>query len=311
MLTLDQLANPSDSELPRLDIAEVDLACAHNLPGAERLDIPACLAWVDRAAAWVRQHTAGVIGQFDHSEGIFRVVAMMSVLQRGMGANYIQNRVDALEAPTDSRDSFLHGLVEGHGGTCASLPVLYAAVGRRLGYPIKLVPTARHLFARWDDPVRERFNIEINGTGLNSYPDEYYLRWPVPIEGTEWEFPHYVRSMTPREEVAHAWCKRGLCLCANGRLREGVHALATACSIVADNDLTNLCLQHWLNEWRKSLASSAPARTPGLRIYFPPQRRYPGLAIDIERKIIVQGVIEGLLVGAIPEVERVTYCVLQ
>ena len=49
-------------------------------------------AWIDRAAAWVRQHTTGVSAQFassrsayDSSEGIFRIVGMISVLQRGMG----------------------------------------------------------------------------------------------------------------------------------------------------------------------------------------------------------------------------------
>ncbi len=59
MLTLDQLRNPSEDDLARFDVAEVDLACAMGLPGSERLDIPACLAWIDCAAGWVRRHTAG------------------------------------------------------------------------------------------------------------------------------------------------------------------------------------------------------------------------------------------------------------
>ena len=66
------------------------------------------------------------------------------------------------------------------------MPVLYVAVGRRLGYPLKLATTKGHLFARWDGldhsyPAwRERFNIE--GThGFSSYPDDYYKTWPFKL----------------------------------------------------------------------------------------------------------------------------------
>jgi hypothetical protein len=45
---------------------------------------------------------------------------------------------------------FLHGLTQGRGGTCLSMPVAYVAVGRRLGYPLKLVTAKGHLFARWE-----------------------------------------------------------------------------------------------------------------------------------------------------------------
>jgi regulator of sirC expression with transglutaminase-like and TPR domain len=52
----------------------------------------------------------------------------------------------------DSRDIFLHGLVGNRRmGTCSSMSVLYAAIGRRLGYPLKLATTKAHLFLRWED----------------------------------------------------------------------------------------------------------------------------------------------------------------
>jgi len=63
VLTLEHLRNPLDAELSRFDLAAIDLACAVGLPGSERLDIPACLAWVDHAAAWVRHQTATTIDQ--------------------------------------------------------------------------------------------------------------------------------------------------------------------------------------------------------------------------------------------------------
>jgi hypothetical protein len=318
VLTLERLRNPADAECAGFDLAAVDLVCAAGLPGSEQLDIPACLAWVDRAAAWACQQTEATFERFrqspetyDNSEGIFRVVAMMDVLWRGLGVHYNQERIDDTEEFTDSRDDFIHGIVEGHGGTCASLPVLLAAVGRRLGYPLKIVKTTQHLFARWDDAAGERFNIEINQNGLNTHPDEYYLTWPVDIRGTKWQTgTKFLRSLTPRDEVAHAWSKRGHLFRANGRLREAIDCFATACSIVTDDSLLDLCLWGLFQQQRRSLGEKTPAVTPGLRIYFPPRRRYPDLPINMERDVIALEVLEGVLKEPIPDVGRVVRQVL-
>lgn len=127
MLTLEQLRDPSDEELLGYDLAAIDLACAIGLPGSARVDIPACLDWIDRAAAWVRHDTQGTIDEFrrrpeeyDNSEGTFRVVSMMSVLQRGLGVRYNPSRIDRHpsridrhEPSTDSRDDFIHGIIDG------------------------------------------------------------------------------------------------------------------------------------------------------------------------------------------------------
>jgi hypothetical protein len=318
VLTLERLRNPTDAECAGFDLAAIDLACAVGLPGSQQIDIPACLAWVDHAAAWVSQQTDATLEQFhrnpetyENSGGIFRVVAMMNVLWRGLGVQYNRERIDNPDEFTDSRDDFIHGIIEGGGGTCASLPVLLAAVGRRLGYPLKLVKTARHLFARWDDLVGERFNVEINQTGLNTHPDEHYLTWPVDIRGTKWQTEtKFLRSLTPREDVAHAWSKRGHNLRANGRLREAVDCFATACSIVTDDRLLDLCLWGSLKQRSEALNRKIPSATPKLRISFPPRRRYPGLPIEIERDVIALEVLEGLLDEPIPEVEQVVRCVL-
>lgn len=64
-------------------------------------------------------------------------------------------------------------LLLGGRGTCSSLPPLYVAIGRRLGYPLKLVKSFAHLFARWDNGAGERFNIECTARQFVSHPDEY------------------------------------------------------------------------------------------------------------------------------------------
>jgi hypothetical protein len=187
-------------------------------------------------------------------------------------------------------------------------PVLYVAVGRRLGYPLKLVRAVRHLFARWDDPGGELFNIEIsNAGGVDVHPDEYYRTWPYPIRDTGWQpgETSFLRSLSPREEVAHAWSKRGFCWQANVLMREAVDSFATACSIVTDDRGLDSCLGRSLREWRESLARRIPAKTPELRISFPAPRRYPGLPVEMERDILALGVVEDLLDGPVPDADRV------
>ena len=86
----------------------------------------------------------------------------------------------------DSRNLFIHGVVSGHGGTCTSMPLMYLAVGRRLGYPLRLVLAKAHLFVRWEETGGERFNIEATTTrGLNTFSDDYYRKWPLEITEDE------------------------------------------------------------------------------------------------------------------------------
>ena len=57
-----------------------------------------------------------------------------------------------------------------------------------------------------DSPGGERFNVEINHTGLNTHADEYYLTWPVNIRGTRWQTEtKFLRSLSPREDLAFVW----------------------------------------------------------------------------------------------------------
>jgi hypothetical protein len=318
MLSLDWLRCPADDDLGRLDLAATDLACAAGLPGSEALDAGRCLAWIDHAAAWTRQQTHATLDQFvhdpaayDHSEGIFRILALVNVLWRGLGVRYNPERIESLADAADSRDSFIHGIITGRGGTCASLPVLVACVGRRLGYPLKLVATAGHQFCRWDDPAGERFNIEINNTGLNSYPDEHYLTWPADIRGKDWRHgTHFLRSCSPRQELARAWVRRGDCLRANGRLGAAVDCHAVACSLVSDDRLLDRCLWHLLGEWREALARWLPACSAMPKIGPTVVRQYPGLPWEIERQILVLTAIERSLKEPIHNTNAAGHCVL-
>src|SRR5262249_583975 len=142
----------------------------------------------------------------------------------------------------DSRDVFLHGLLSGNRqGTCSSLPVLYLAVGRRLGYPLKLVPTKGHLFVRWED-AQARFNIECTSRGgVGIYDDEHYRQWAMCLEPQE-EAIGYLKSLNTMETLALFMNLRGHCLLATGRHEEGLNAHCWALKLAPESKLVQLVL---------------------------------------------------------------------
>lgn len=218
------------------DVALANLLCALSLPGAENLDLPAANRTLDSRAKRVEAETARHLyrfrqnpAEFNNSEAYFRMLTLVTVLQEDCGVRYNPERMQTPDF-ADSRDLFLHGLLTGkRQGTCVSMPVLYVAVGRKLGYPLKLVTSKAHLFARWESPDgHERLNIEATSQGLNCFPDEYYHTWPVPLTPAEIASGQYLKSLTPDEELAVFLSVRGHCLEAAGRLPEAQLAYAQA-----------------------------------------------------------------------------------
>lgn len=232
--TLDELLALGPDELEQVDIARVNLLCATGMPGAENLDTPGiehALATLDRWAERVRfetdrhlyrVHDPRYAEHYRGSEAYLRASFLLQVLQEDLGVKYDMTAVGNFSF-ADSRVAFIHGMIPGpgqditetQGGTCASLPVLYVAVGRRLGYPLKLVTTNGHIFVRWDgedhpNPAwRERFNIEGAGEGFASFEDDYYTTWPFPVTKHEIRVNRYLVSLTPQEEFAAFLTARG------------------------------------------------------------------------------------------------------
>jgi hypothetical protein len=169
-------------------------------------------------------------GEFNSSEAYFRMLCLVTMLQQDFGVRYSPNRAKPSDGPVepneaffaDARDIFLHGLLgPRRTGTCASLPVLYVAVGRRLGYPLKLVAAKNHLFVRWESE-RERLNIEATTQGLTTFDDDYYRRWPFPMTPDEERAERYLISLSPAEELSVFLSLRTQCLLAAGRWDEAI-----------------------------------------------------------------------------------------
>jgi len=166
--------------------------------------------------------------EFENSAGLFKMIMMGVVLAEDFKIQYSPaKRGTAAEARlgdgffADSSEVFLHGLLGSqHEGTCSSMPVLYVAVGRKLGYPLSLVTTKGHLFVRWDD-ASERFNIEVTGHGINRFSDDYYRHWPMEVSEEEIQAEGYFKSLTPGEELAVFLSIRGMC-----QSEAGQHAAA-------------------------------------------------------------------------------------
>lgn len=228
------LALPSD-QLERVDIALMNLLCAEGLPGSESLDIQAVLATLDAWAEGVALETARSYAQFlrdpadyENSEGYFKALVLVTVLERDLGVRYNLERADQPDF-RNSKDQFIHGMVnDSNGGTCVSMPVVDLAIGRRLGYPLKLALAREHVFWRWDDGRSPPMNFNNAGRGLRSDPDEFYRSWPRPITDEDLKHREFLVSLTPAEELAVFLAARGHCLMANGRYKDALEAYRAA-----------------------------------------------------------------------------------
>jgi hypothetical protein len=234
-LSLCDLLSMSTEKLSRVDIGLMNLLCAVDLHGKEAPDANVNLKELDRMAARVKTETErhyrkfqSQPKEFNNSEAYFRVLCLVTVLQQDFRVHYNPNRAKPNDGPiepndsffADSADIFLHGLVgDCRMGTCASLPVLYVAVGRRLGYPLKLVAAKTHLFVRWDEE-RERLNIEATTQGLTTFDDDYYRHWPFSMTPEEERTERYLTSLGPAEELSVFLSLRTQCLLAASRIAE-------------------------------------------------------------------------------------------
>jgi hypothetical protein len=253
-LDIHKFVSRTGAPLDKYDAAEANLFAALGLRGAEGLDIGCALAWIDEVAKRVQIETLRHSYKFsddpfsyENSPAYFCMLVLATVMYQEFGVRYNPQRMkdpkfqdpNCLDPDfSDSRDLFIHGMINGPGGTCASMPVLKAAVGRRLGYPLRLVEAKGHLFLRWDDPNGEvwqpaaLFNIEATREGLSCTNDEHYMQWPRPIDEVDMRCCGYMQSMTPSEEVALFRSTRAICLWENGRyadaLREANLAVALA-----------------------------------------------------------------------------------
>lgn len=229
MLSWQVLRQLSDDELQFYDVLFVNFACAEGVPGVPSMDEWECEKRVQEIVSAVKRWTEERLflfetepERFGHCWDRYRMACLVAVLQWKFNMLRdpewtFENGKDTARNTPPNHHLFAQHLMKGGFGSCASLPIVFCAVGRRLGYPLKLVRTKSHLFLRWDDrKTGNRFNIECTSHGFDTPADDYYRTWPEETWEEEIARHGYLRSMTPREELAAFLDQRLYCLCRAG-----------------------------------------------------------------------------------------------
>lgn len=240
--SLKELLALPDKDLGRVDIARMNLLCAAGLPNAENIDIEQSLAMMDAWAEVVKKAERKYLpnyykapSKYENSLAKFKAITLALTVKEDLKCGYNMELVRSgamgdmrsTRFFSDSRDLFIHGFLVRKMGTCASLPVLIVVLGRRCGYPLRLVSSKGHLFCRWEDG-REIFNIEVSMQGVDIYPDSYYRTFPNPFTDAERLEEKYLKSFTAVEELSLFMSIRATCLREHNRFREAVMSYETS-----------------------------------------------------------------------------------
>src|SRR5208282_3672922 len=102
--TLAQLLAASSERNSLCDVAQMNLLCAEGLPGAEHLDVSVCLENMDRWTERVKSETERHLyrfrnnpGDYEDSEGYFRMLMMSLVLYEDFNVRYNPARISSPE----------------------------------------------------------------------------------------------------------------------------------------------------------------------------------------------------------------------
>jgi hypothetical protein len=252
--SLKELLARPDKDLGRVDIARMNLLCAEGLPNAGKIDIEQSLAMMDAWAEVVKKAERKYLpnyykapSKYENSASKFKAITLALTVKEDLKCGYNMELVRSGAMSdmrstrffSDSRDLFLHGFIARKTGTCASLPVLIVALGRRCGYPLKLVSSKGHLFCRWEDG-HDIFNLEVSMQGVDIYPDSYYRTFPKPFTEAERMEEKYLKSFTAVEELSLFMSIRAACLRENNRFREGVRSYETSLRGFPKSKLTRM-----------------------------------------------------------------------
>ena len=182
-LSARDLVAMSDAELEAMDPLVMNMVVAKGVPELAGIDFASYAkvvdGWAERIGMGVRfgeVEAARTSPAYKADPDIWRAGSMaIALASTDVGIGYSRDVMLSNHA-----DLFVPGLIDTKRGTCSNMPVLYMAVAHRLGWPLKAVVAADHMWCRWDDGIK-RFNLEatstIAGSGEGSFstpPDEAY-----------------------------------------------------------------------------------------------------------------------------------------
>ncbi len=255
--TLAELLALNTHQLEQVDIARMNLLCAEGLRGSENLDLQQCL---DRLEAWTIHveretkrnfhHYLERPKEFNNSIPYYQMGMLGTVLAEDLRIQYNPDHERRLLAGgTESRsveqwnvffssstDVFIHGLLTGkHYGTCASMPFLYVAIGRRLGYPVTIAARKHHLYLRYEAGKGEHLNMEATeNLGFSTPTDEEYRNGPFPMTQEEIDGCGWLRPLNNKEILGICLLNRANCQRSMKRYDEEIKTLGQAARYVSD-----------------------------------------------------------------------------
>lgn len=208
-LSARDLVAMSDAELEAMDPLVMNMVVAKGVPELAGIDFAKYAKVVDGWAERIAQGIAA--GEADAAltspayradPDIWRAGSMaIALASPQVGIGYSRD-----VKLSNHADLFVPGLIETKRGTCSNMPVLYMAVAHRLGWPLKGVVAADHMWCRWDDG-KKRFNLEATSTksggGEGSFstpPDEAY-RTDLNIPAKAVEVGSDMATLTARQTL--------------------------------------------------------------------------------------------------------------
>lgn len=257
--TLSELLALPPDQIEKVDVALINLLCAEGLHGSEDLDVDYFTRTLNAWAAHVESETKRNQHLFDehpekfkNSVAYFRMAMLATVLVQDLRIRYSPEREKQLENGhilrwedekaffADSKDVFIHGLLTGkHYGTCASLPFLYVAIGRRLGYPVTLATTKTHRYVRYDEGNGKHLNVEAteHRAFLTPSDDEYKNPWDMRLSDDEVKGMVYLQPMSNKEILGHSLLSRSAVLRSMKQYDKQAETWATAARYLPDTPL--------------------------------------------------------------------------
>ena len=171
----------------KIDIGRAALTLAQEFRPS--LDVGAYSRRLDVLAAAVRAKLGSV------TDPVERTLAMRDVLFHDNGYRYDHHPL----ARKNQRNYLLDGILDTKKGICVTMPLLYVAVGQRLGFPVHIVSVPDHLFVRYVHPDFPQLNIETTSGG-KYFSDADYIR-SNGVTDTGLQSGCYLRPLSYREHL--------------------------------------------------------------------------------------------------------------
>ena len=166
-----------------------------------------------------------------------------------------------------------------------------------------------HLFARWEGPDGERFNIEGTNKGLTCHPDDYYRTGRFQIKPDDEQAGCWLRPMTPKHELAEFLGLRGHRWLDCGNYRRAVEAFASAFAAFPENQAVWNTMGRTFDGWHAELCRRGDYPFPQVVLQPSAQQLPEGLPAKVESDFCRLQVVENLLND--PEFDRTWWAPLR